>query len=75
MGCNVNIVYGNWVVQICTYTVQYCDKEIFIKLSPTYMQVKTVVKGTTLFAVVGLKRKINVKFLLASLETLNSYKK
>jgi len=38
------------------------------------MHVTTVEKGTTLFAVVGLKRKINVKFLLPSLETLNSYK-
>ncbi len=37
------------------------------------MHVTTEVKGTTLFAVVGLKRKINVKCLLASLETLNSY--
>ncbi len=37
-----------------------------------YMHVTTEIKGTTLFAVVGLKRKINVKFLLASLKTLSN---
>ncbi len=39
-----------------------------------YVYITNDVKGTTLFAVVGLKRKINVKFLLASLKTPNSSK-